>query len=187
MFLIGYSVTLNRVLIHVIFLTCYAVLNKFFSLLDSIISIGCYVYHTQYRVVMWTCIMNFVGSCVLIMLLSIATSVCANHFTSETLYPLDDHALARVSGQDGSIQSVRDPISVYGHKTIDALSQLREKSGAGNLNQLTSMFYVNPAGQLVLQINKEVVSIGVIEFRLHIDGLREMGAMFSEQILVDYN
>ena len=118
-------------------------------------------------------------------LMGMWTSAGASIYHSATLHSLDDNALASVSGRDGSIQHVKDPLDLYGHKLIEVLNHFQEKEVRGDLNQLTSMFYVNQRGQTVLQINKEVVSIGVIEFRLHIDGLSDLGHQIADQLVLE--
>lgn len=129
--------------------------------------------------------MKIVGFCIFILLMSMGISANAGRYSLATLESLDDKLLARVSGQDGSIQHARDPLSIYGNRTIDALNQINQNAVSGDLSQLRSMFYVNPAGQTVLQINREVVSIGIIEFRLNMNSLSEMASMMAEQLLFE--
>ena len=112
----------------------------------------------------------------------VSTSALANLNTSAAWQRLDDNALAKVSGQDGSIFTATDPRIAYGYQLIDVLHQLADRQVTGDLNQLKSLFYTNARGQTVLQINQDVVSIGVIEFRLNVDGLQDMANTFASEL-----
>lgn len=111
-----------------------------------------------------------------------STSALANFNASAAWQRLDNKALAQVSGQDGSIYTATDPHLAYGHQMIDVLHRLVDQQVTGDINQLTSLFYTNARGQTVLQINQDVVSIGVIELRLNVDGLQDMANTFVSEL-----
>ncbi|WP_347455361.1 hypothetical protein [Acinetobacter thermotolerans] len=109
------------------------------------------------------------------------TTAKADFYRSSTMQTLEDDALALVAGQGNSIQTATDPHGLEGLKVIEVLNQYSLHPLQG-LNTLTSIFQRNSEGQLILQINQAVVSIGVIEFRLTFDGLSNMGESLAEQI-----
>lgn len=124
-----------------------------------------------------------VVSCILMMMVlgMMTTTAKAEFYRSSTMQVLEDNALARVTGQDNSIQTATDPHRLDGLKIIEALNQYELHQQQG-LSRLTSFFYRNAQGQLILQINQEVVSIGIIEFRLSFDGLADIGESIASQI-----
>lgn len=65
------------------------------------------------------------------------------------------------------------------------MNQWVDREISGDLNQLSNIFYTNERGATVFQINRDVVSIGILEFSLTINGLREMGNAIADQIKFD--
>lgn len=119
------------------------------------------------------------------LVMGMTTSVMARFYSSASLQSLDDEALAWILGQDDSIQTATDPHRLYGYKTIEVLNQWVDREISGDLNQLSNIFYTNEQGATVFQINRDVVSIGILEFSLIINGLREMGNAIADQIKFD--
>ena len=74
---------------------------------------------------------------------------------------------------------------LYGYKTIEVLNQGVDREISGDLNQLSNLFYTNERGATVFQINRDVVSIGILEFSLTINDLREMGNTIADQMKFD--
>lgn len=114
------------------------------------------------------------------------TSVMAHFYSSASLQSLDNEALAWILvGQDDSIQTATDLHRLYGYKTIDVLNQWVDRETSGDLNQFSNLFYTNKRGATVFQINRDVVSIGILEFSLTIHGLTEMGNAIADQMKFD--
>lgn len=65
------------------------------------------------------------------------------------------------------------------------MNQWVDQEISGDLNQLSNIFYTNEHWAIVFQINRNVVSIGILEFSLTINDLREMGNMIADQIKFD--
>lgn len=130
--------------------------------------------------------MKYCSLCVFIILMVNMSSSVASSYSSLTFKSLADSTLAQMVGQDGSIQTATDPHPLYEYRLVMALNQLLEAGQQADLTQLTSMFYLNDYGQTALQINAGEVSIGTLEFRLHINGLQEMGNAFAEQMTISY-
>jgi predicted molibdopterin-dependent oxidoreductase YjgC len=121
---------------------------------------------------------------IFILLMINMSSTSAAFYSSSTMQSLEDDELALVVGQDGTIQTATDPHPMYEYRLMNALTQVVEMGQQADLSMLTSMFYVNDFGQTVLQINQDLVSIGTIEFRLHVNGLQDMGNMIAEQLML---
>ena len=121
----------------------------------------------------------------IILVMSMTTSVMARFYSSASLQSLDDEALAWILGQDNSIQTATDAHHSYGNRTIEILNQWVDREISEDLNQFNSMFYINERGATVLQINRGVVSIGILEFSLTINGLMDMGNAIADQIKFD--
>ena len=66
-----------------------------------------------------------VVSCILMMMVlgMMTTTAKAEFYRSSTMQVLEDNALARVTGQDNSIQTATDPHRLDGLKIIEALNQ----------------------------------------------------------------
>ena len=90
--------------------------------------------------------------------------------------------LALVSGQGGLFHAATDVDRIGGLQTIAMLNQLGAEKVKDGLSKLNSLFRLNEKGQLTLQINQDVVSIGVIECSLNIQGLSDLGNSLTEQI-----
>lgn len=72
----------------------------------------------------------------------------------------------------------------YRFTAQDLVNQVRAEQTAdlaNNFAALSSRFYINPQGQTVLQIQRDVVSLGVIETTLSVDGLRQLGQHFIDE------
>ncbi len=99
----------------------------------------------------------------------------------QPLQALDDRALSAEYGQSNTLNLVQDQ---YPFTAQDLVNQVRaEKTAdlANNFAALSSRFYINPQGQTVLQIQRDVVSLGVIETTLSVDGLRQLGQHFIDE------
>lgn len=99
----------------------------------------------------------------------------------QPLQALDDRALSAEYGQSNTLNLVQDQ---YRFTAQDLVNQVRaEKTAdlANNFAALSSRFYINPQGQTVLQIQRDVVSLGVIETTLSVDGLRQLGQHFIDE------
>ena len=99
----------------------------------------------------------------------------------QPLQALDDRALSAEYGQSNTLDLVQDQ---YRFTAQDLVNQVRaEKTAdlANNFAALSSRFYINPQGQTVLQIQRDVVSLGVIETTLSVDGLRQLGQHFIDE------
>ncbi len=94
---------------------------------------------------------------------------------------LDDSALRMVSGQAGSAADHPDSAS-----PVQVQDQIRQISGseAGGISALTQAFRTDERGEIWLEIRRGVVSIGVLEFSLSVDGLRQMGEALAKEIIV---
>ena len=104
-------------------------------------------------------------------------------FDSSGLEHLDDDLLALVSGQDRSFQTKTD---LYRADTLQRMTPpgfpIAAQSNQESLSLFNSVFQFNEKGQLTLQINQDVISIGVIECSLSIHGLSEVGKTLGDQI-----
>jgi len=130
--------------------------------------------------------MKIIGFFIFITLVMGMTSpVMARFYSSASLQSLDDEALAWILGQQGSIQTATDPHRLYGYRTIEALNQWVDQEAHGDLNQLSNMFYMNERGATILQLNRDVVSIGILEFSLTINGFMNFGNAIADQIKFD--
>lgn len=95
---------------------------------------------------------------------------------------LDDSALRMVSGQAGSAAA-----SPNGAPPVQVQDQIRQISGqeAGvGISALTQAFRTDERGEIWLEIRRGVVSIGILEFSLSVDGLRQMGEALAKEITV---
>lgn len=95
---------------------------------------------------------------------------------------LDDSALRMVSGQAGSAAASPDSAP-----PVQVQNQIRQISGqeAGvGISALTQAFRTDERGEIWLEIRRGVVSIGVLEFSLSVDGLRQMGEALAKEITV---
>jgi len=84
-----------------------------------------------------------------------------------------------VSGQAGSAADHPDSAP-----PVQVQDQIRQISGseAGGISALTQAFRTDERGEIWLEIRRGVVSIGVIEFSLSVDGLRQMGEALAKEI-----
>ncbi|MDM1755455.1 hypothetical protein HX122_10905 [Acinetobacter towneri] len=99
----------------------------------------------------------------------------------QPLQALDDRALSAEYGQSNTLNLVQDQ---YRFTVQDLVNQVRAEQAAdlaNNFAALGSRFYINPQGQTVLQIQRDVVSLGVIETTLSVDGLRQLGQHFIDE------
>ena len=99
----------------------------------------------------------------------------------QPLQALDDRALSAEYGQSNTLNLVQDQ---YRFTAQDLVNQVRAEQTAdlaNNFAALGSRFYINPQGQTVLQIQRDVVSLGVIETTLSVDGLRQLGQHFIDE------
>ena len=99
----------------------------------------------------------------------------------QPLQVLDDRALSAEYGQSNTLNLVQDQ---YRFTVQDLVNQVRAEQAAdlaNNFAALGSRFYINPQGQTVLQIQRDVVSLGVIETTLSVDGLRQLGQHFIDE------
>ncbi|WP_228206928.1 hypothetical protein [Acinetobacter sp. LoGeW2-3] len=117
-----------------------------------------------------------------ILMAGIEPPAMANLFDSSSLRNLDDDLLALVSGQGGLFLTATDVDRIESSQTIAMLNQLGAEKITDGLSKLNSLFQLNEKGQLTLQINQDVVSIGVIECSLNIRGLSDLGNSLTEQI-----
>ena len=95
---------------------------------------------------------------------------------------LDDSALRMVSGQAGSAADHPDSAP-----PVQVQNQIRQISGqeAGvGISPLPQAFRTAERGGIWLEIRRGVVSIGVLEFSLSVDGLRQMGEALAKEITV---
>lgn len=116
-------------------------------------------------------------------LFSLALSLPATAFANldQPLQALDDGALSAEYGQSNSLNLVQDQ---YRFTAQDVVNQVRAEQNldlASKFATLGSRFYINPQGQTVLQIQRDVVSLGVIETTLSVDGLRQLGQHFIDE------
>ena len=99
----------------------------------------------------------------------------------QPLQVLDDCALSAEYGQSNSLNLLHDQ---YRFTAQDLVNQVRAEQTAdlaNNFAALGSRFYINPQGQTVLRIQRDVVSLGVIETTLNVDGLRQLGQHFIDE------
>lgn len=126
------------------------------------------------RVCSYTCAMLMAG---------IQLPAIASFFDSSDFEHLDDDLLALVSGQDRSFQTKTD---LYRADTLQRMTPqgfpVAAQSNQESLSLFNSVFQFNEKGQLTLQINQDVVSIGVIECSLSIHGFSEVGKTLGDQI-----
>ncbi len=95
---------------------------------------------------------------------------------------LDDSAVRMVSGQAGSAAASPDgapPVQVQ-----DQIRQISGQEAGGGISALTQAFRTDERGEIWLEIRRGVVSIGVLEFSLSVDGLRQMGEALAKEITV---
>ncbi|UIP25356.1 hypothetical protein [Acinetobacter towneri] len=116
-------------------------------------------------------------------LFSLALCLPATAFANldQPLQVLDDCALSAEYGQSNSLNLLHDQ---YRFTAQDLVNQVRAEQTAdlaNNFAALSSRFYINPQGQTVLQIQRDVVSLGVIETTLSVDGLRQLGQHFIDE------
>ena len=100
---------------------------------------------------------------------------------NQPLQALDDHTLSAEYGQSNTLNLVQDQ---YRFTAQDLVNQVRFEQNqdlASNFAALGSRFYINPQGQTVLRIQRDVVSLGVIETTLNVDGLRQLGQHFIDE------
>lgn len=126
------------------------------------------------RVCSYTCAMLMAG---------IQLPAIVSFFDSSDFEHLDDDLLALVSGQDRSFQTKTD---LYRADILQRMTPqgfpVAAQSNQESLSLFNSVFQFNEKGQLTLQINQDVVSIGVIECSLSIHGLSEVGKTLGDQI-----
>lgn len=97
---------------------------------------------------------------------------------------MNDQMLRAIVGQAGMNlhPKTEDPFRLSIAQLQYRLAKMDPTEVRAGLDTLTSVFQMNSKGQLVMQINREVVSIGIIEFRLNMNGLSEMADSMMEQI-----
>lgn len=95
---------------------------------------------------------------------------------------LDDSALRMVSGQAGS--AADHPDSVPPVQVQDQIRQISGQEAGGGISALTQAFRTDERGEIWLEIRRGVVSIGILEFSLSVDGLRQMGEALAKEITV---
>ena len=126
------------------------------------------------RVCSYTCALLMAG---------IQPLAMANFFDSSQFEYLDDDLLALVSGQDRSFQTKTD---LYRADRLQRMTMhnfpVATQDYQDGLKLFNSVFQFNEKGQLTLQIIQDVVSIGMIECTLSINGLSEMGNALGDQI-----
>ncbi|MEG2357703.1 hypothetical protein [Acinetobacter sp.] len=93
---------------------------------------------------------------------------------------LDDSALRMVSGQAGS--AAASPDSAPPVQVQDQIRQISGQEAGGGISALTQAFRTDERGEIWLEIRRGVVSIGVLEFSLSVDGLRQMGEALAKEI-----
>ena len=124
-------------------------------------------------------IILFIYAC----LMGLSTQSFAN--SMKGLVSLEDHQLANVVGQAQSLNNIDD---IYDRNHMQKIAEFvaslttPEAQGGDGLNMLSSLFFVNDRGQTVLQIDRPVVAIGVIEATLSITGLNDLGHSLSQEI-----
>ena len=95
---------------------------------------------------------------------------------------LDDSALRMVSGQAGS--AAASPDSAPPVQVQNQIRQISGQEAGGGISALTQAFRTDERGEIWLEIRRGVVSIGVLEFSLSVDGLRQMGEALAKEITV---
>ena len=93
---------------------------------------------------------------------------------------LDDSALRMVSGQAGS--AAASPDSAPPVQVQNQIRQISGQEAGGGISALTQAFRTDERGEIWLEIRRGVVSIGVLEFSLSVDGLRQMGEALAKEI-----
>lgn len=116
-------------------------------------------------------------------LIGFSTQSFAN-FSMNGMQSLQDHQLAEVVGQAKSINTVDD---LYDQNQIQKISDFVSQLTTPELQNdgiglLTSLFYINDHGQTVLQINRPVLAIGVIEATLSVNGFSEIGQSLAKEL-----
>ena len=104
----------------------------------------------------------------------------------QPLQALDDHALSTEYAQLNSLSVLQDQ---YRFTAQDVVKQALDEQDLGQhlglshttLADLSTRFYTNAQGQTVLRIQRDVVSLGVIETTLSVDGLRQLGQHFIDE------
>lgn len=104
----------------------------------------------------------------------------------QSLKLLDDRALSTEYAQLNSLSVLQDQ---YRFTAQDVVKQALDDQNLGQylglshttLADLGTRFYTNVQGQTVLQIQRDVVSLGVIETTLSVDGLRQLGQHFIDE------
>ena len=99
----------------------------------------------------------------------------------QPLQALDDRALSAEYGQSNTLNLVQDQYRFTAQDLVDQVRAEKTADLANNFAALSSRFYINPQGQTVLQIQRDVVSLGVIETTLSVDGLRQLGQHFIDE------
>lgn len=101
----------------------------------------------------------------------LSTSTFAAKF-STTMQLLNDQEMSDVIGQASGINIfIADPYQSQQQlvqNIIKRLTQIEERQGSPQ--EFKQIFQTMANGQLKLQIDRDVISIGVIEFRLNMDG-----------------
>ena len=126
--------------------------------------------------------MKICGLCLLMILIMSWSTASARLYSSTTFQKLDQDALSKVFGQAGLLSAATDAHPLYEHQIVSTLKNAVDRQQAG-IDQLKSFFYIDASGQMRLQVSRDVVSIGVLEFRMNFESFQELGHSIAEQLI----
>ena len=99
---------------------------------------------------------------------------------TESLFALDDSILSHMYGQAGIFSNgISD---VYRMNADALLSEAPQTRLNSSWTALEKIFSVNAQGEILLQIKREAVAIGIIECTLSVQGLSQMGSGLMKEL-----
>lgn len=105
-------------------------------------------------------------------------------YSSPTMQQLDNDDLRMVVGQSASMAVMADPYNIYLDQVRHKIQQLMQpdKMSSAGMDNFRQVFQVNEKGEMWMNIQRNTIAIGTIEFAMSFDGLKQLGDAVMNEI-----
>lgn len=105
-------------------------------------------------------------------------------YSSPTMQQLDNDDLRMVVGQSASMAVMADPYNIYLDQIRHKIQQLMQpdKMSSAGMDNFRQVFQVNEKGEMWMNIQRNTIAIGTIEFAMSFDGLKQLGDAVMNEI-----